>query len=399
MLQHCNKQTMQKLTCNGSESIYNLSGVCLDNYDETSYECRVEFTNATLVARYIEGAWLILVAILGIFGNLATLLSISFSAMRKSNGLHRKFKNVTIFILHLCLVDLIWCLFCALPASYESLMREWPFGKTACSLKVILSQMLVLTESFSVAFISLSRCLDLTKSNAWRKVTGHKFFLFVMLIFPMVIALPSMIPYFIPSMEVTFGWNCAIGRCGLIQVCMKDSCEFEVPRGLEFIGWYLITGILISILITGICYIVIWKKAMGSSNYLRKEDNVRMELQKRDQKMTRTILLLIATHCVCNIPMLICQCLFVYDVMSYNDERNVIIWLILLIVYLTQPALNFFIYAGSNEQYRLAYRDYWKYITFREDVVRPPNITKEETKKTSLHNSLIRIFVINNINK
>ena len=369
---------MQKLFCNGSENIYKLSTVCFDNYSEPSFECMAQLDNGILVARYIEGGWLILIALIGTFGNLATLLSISFSAMKKINGLDRKFKSITIFILHLCLVDLIWCIFCAGPLSYESLMKKWPFGKTCCVLKVILSQILALAEPFSVAFISLSRCLDLTKANAWRILTGHKVFLFVMLIVPLMIAVPTMMPYFIPSTQVTIGWNCAIGRCGLIQVCTKDTCE---PQGLKFIGWYLFTGILVSILIMGICYIIIWRKATISSNYLRKEDNVRLELEKRDLKMTRTILILVAIHCICNIPMLICQSLFVYDIMSFSDGRNALTWLLLLILYLTQPALNFFIYAGSNDQYRLAYRDFWRYITIRRDVILSTNTTKGNSSK------------------
>ena len=106
-----------------------------------------------------------------------------------------------------------------------------------------------------------------------------------------------------------------------------------------------------------------------------------MELEKRDMKMTRTILLLVATHCICNIPMLICQSLFFYDIMSFSDGRNTLTWLLLLILYLTQPALNFFIYAGSNDQYRLAYRDFWRYITIRRDVILLPNTTKGNSSK------------------
>ena len=106
-----------------------------------------------------------------------------------------------------------------------------------------------------------------------------------------------------------------------------------------------------------------------------------MEIEKRDLKMTRTILLLVAIHCICNIPMLICQSLFVYDIMSFSDGRNALTWLLLLILYLTQPALNFFIYAGSNDQYRLAYRDFWRYITIRRDVILSTNTTKGNSSK------------------
>ena len=347
------------ISCNSTSNAYLMSELCLDEPDSTSIEC-VSTSLEVSIVRYIEGTWLLIVAIIGAFGNFVTFLSIVYAARKRVHGLDHKFREITIFILHLCFVDFCWCIFCALPSSCELLIMKWPFGKQACALKVMADQIILLTESLSVASISVSRSFDLKNANLWRKCTHNNILLLVMLLLPLFTSLPALTPYFVTSMGIAIGWNCMTGKCDVIEACNVSECDGVIPAGGEFIGWYDISFVSVSLSVIIISYVLLRKEVISSANYLKKEGHVTIELHRRELKMTRTILFLISAHGLCNIPMLINQALNFYEV-----KINFYLWHLLMIIYVTQPALNFFIYAGSNEQYQLAYIDFWRYITFQ----------------------------------
>ena len=66
--------------------------------------------NSIDIIRKILGIWLILIGTVGFLGNLATLITIPYSAKQKRHGLDRNFNTTTIFILHLSCVDLLFYL-------------------------------------------------------------------------------------------------------------------------------------------------------------------------------------------------------------------------------------------------------------------------------------------------
>ena len=133
----------------------------------------------------------------------------------------------------------------------------------------------------------------------------------------------------------------------------------------EFFAWYIFLIVIICLITIIICYILLQRTAQRSSNYLKTMGNVTTELQKREMRMTRTIFLLILSHGICNIPLRFYEGLHFTEAIpeTYFSQD---IFYVLMIVYQTQFALNFFIYAGSNEQYRKTYLDYWKYLTYRD---------------------------------
>ena len=160
---------MEELSCNSTKNVYILSQMCINGSDTSTIECVRSDDVATMVLRYGHGGWLIIIAIVGILGNLTTLLSIPFAARRKLHGLDRNFNNTTIFILHLSFIELCWCLMGALPFSYQLLVQQWSFGTFLCKAYAIFMQTMYGTEALALAFISISRCLDLTQPVIWRK--------------------------------------------------------------------------------------------------------------------------------------------------------------------------------------------------------------------------------------
>ena len=149
--------------------MYLLSEICVNGSDTTSMECVLTSYDArTWILRYIVGTWLAVVSLVGIFGNLITLLSIPFAAKRKLHGLHRNFRSTAVFILHLSFIELCWCLMSALPMSYQLLGLQWKLGTVLCKATAMTLQVFSCTESVALAVISISRCLDTIKSITWR---------------------------------------------------------------------------------------------------------------------------------------------------------------------------------------------------------------------------------------
>merc|ERR1712227_303513 len=100
-----------------------------------------------------------------------------------------------------------------MPLSYELIAMKWPFGEIVCRLKVMLAITISLVEVQSIALVSISRYLDLTKSNIWKKLTNNKLGLPAILVTPWLFSAILLFLPWVPSMEVDFTWNCSAGGC------------------------------------------------------------------------------------------------------------------------------------------------------------------------------------------
>ena len=377
---------MDEYSCNSTRNIFLLSEICLDDSNISLMECVIHYDKTASALRYTSGIWLLLIAIFGIFGNLATLLSIPLAAKRKLYGLNRNFKTTTVFIMNLSCLDLCWCLFVALPSFYQQTMNGWPFGTILCKAYVIVFPIVSLTESMALGLIAISRCFELTKVEVWRRCTSKQPNLFLLLLIPWLLALPSAMPYFLSSSGVEAGWNCLLGACSAISTCTTTACNDDPiieKFSYKYMSWYFFIIPIMSVLIALAAYIIIWRKVRKSITYLKKTEMDTTELQKSDIKMTRTILLLILVHFICTVPALLIQTLyymkFIPDSRITQDILIISTWISDSII-----ALNFFIYAGSNEQYRNAYIYFWKYFPHECCRKNKVNVIKTTTEDSLL---------------
>ena len=373
---------MVEYKCNSTRNIYILSELCFDNQN-TGLECVAPYGKTELDLQYIHGSVYVLIGVISIIGNLVTVFSIPFAARNKLHGFDYKFREITLFILNLCFVDLCTSLMCILPTSIEDFSNNWPFGKTSCVLEVIIGLTMQLTAPLSIALISVSRYLDLAKSKLWGKWTHNNLTLFITLLLPWLLSSIAIIPYFVPSMKLEFGWDCIGRACGIILKCETDSCNDEYWIGLDLIEWYITTMLFISVAITTISYVLLWRRARDSAKCLKRGGIITNELLNREVKMTRTILLLLVIHGICNLPIAIFQ--IAASVLEFANiqkegfqEGFQILAYIFSLAYMAQFGLNFFICIGSNEQYQMAYVTFWRYITLQAKI---PHDEREKVHK------------------
>ena len=83
---HRRYSKMSKYQCNGTENKFWLSYICTNGSDTTGFECYNDYYTQSKTAYVIRkglGVWLVLIGILGAFGNFYTLLSIPFASKKK----------------------------------------------------------------------------------------------------------------------------------------------------------------------------------------------------------------------------------------------------------------------------------------------------------------------------
>ena len=356
-------------TCNSTNEIL-LSQLCTDRSKETpNAECVFPYDDRTLTFRNVAGAWMILIGILGTLGNSTTLISIPLAVNRKIFGLDENFRSTTIFILHLSFIDLVMSLFGILPLSFQLLTQRWDLGIISCKAYAIFVQIIGPIEASALATIAVTRCIGLINRNNWESFSRKKRNIVLLLITPWFLSFPTLLPYFVKSANVEVGWSCTFGICGTISSCQRstspESCYDESTWIDDFIPIYMLVLVLSSIIIITTCYIMINQSAKKSSEPLKKQEHLNKQLKRRDLKMLKTILLLILLHGLCNLPL---RGTTFYNFIFPESSLTLSTEYVLLMIYQSQYAMNFFIYAGSNEQYRKAYLYAWRYITLQKNV-------------------------------
>ena len=94
-----------------------------------------------------------------------------------------------------------------------------------------------------------------------------------------------------------------------------------------------------------------WRKVRKSTEDVKQLGNVfPRNLQDRQRKLTKVILFLVLSDVVCNSPEIL--------LLPFDIPPNLLYFSFIL--YNFQYAINVFIYAGSNSQYRKAYIYAWK---------------------------------------
>ena len=340
--------------CASSHALVVLGQMCINGSDISIEHCHFPLSNVSKAFRYGFGYTVYLIAVIGIMGNLTTLICIPYAVTKKMFRLNRNLNTTTIYIIYLSALELLWCLVVGFPCGYQSLVEIWPFGVASCKAYALLDQILPLADHAALALISISRCLDLTSKSAWGSFSEKTSNLIFILVLSWLPSMPFILLYIIPSVELDAGWNCAAMKCTLLPA-NPDTYQ----NGLNVINGLLWYEAALSVLFIGticISYIIIWRWARNETMYLKQSANNISHIRTREIKMTRTILSLIVFHGICSVPFLFYNELYLSsnNIITKNDATGAIYY-VLQALYNSQFCLNFVIYAGSNEQYRKAY--------------------------------------------
>ena len=91
--------------------------------------------------------------------------------------------------------------------------------------------------------------------------------------------------------------------------------------------------------------------------------------------MTRTILFLILMHICCNLPVVVYNIYYTIQLEIAEEQSFIAVlpfihsstfYYVMNILYGSQSAINFFIYAFTNEHYKTAYIEFWNHLVCKE---------------------------------
>ena len=343
------------ISCNVTDLNYEtLKEICTNGSDATGAECIKYDNKLPQIVRFVSGGWFFVISVLGIFGNLMTLVCIPFSARKKLYGFDKNFKVTTVFILFVSFVDFWRCLLYSLPYSLGLLTQKWFLGTFWCNLCTYVLVISEYLELVGLNLIGLTRYLGLRMSSRWLGWLDEGINSILVI---MVTSLPSIILVIPDLTGFSTGWVCEVGACDTIY----DKPTWDLIE-TGYFGFFTLTICLF--------YFLIWRRANNSSNLVQCIGNRKIsKLYSRNIRMTRTILFLIFVSIICHASLVLCRLIktFWEDRRGYQTTiGNTISYQILISIYETQFGFNFLMYAFTNEQYRNGYLAFWKYVTFQE---------------------------------
>jgi hypothetical protein len=143
---------MPKISCNAS-SIIEYSTICLG--DDPADDC---YPDKNLLNNIICAMFLTINILIGLAGNLLTLLSIPYAKYRKKFGFSHS-ETTSIYILNLAMWDFLFCALAAPSHVLHVIYHGWPFGETMCAMTAIIRYGITQAGWLALSLIAMSRCI------------------------------------------------------------------------------------------------------------------------------------------------------------------------------------------------------------------------------------------------
>ena len=332
------------------------TGVCSV---DSNVECVQDLDSENKRIRFIVGLLSLIITIIGVFGNSLTLLSVPFAIRREKFGFDRNIET-TIFILNLSCIDILYCLLCGLHLSTSFLCNTWMYSLQTCRAIYFVGNILAYNAATAMALVAMSRCLELTRNKIWMKLSRSKVNLCLMSVGTWIAGILGFSIQIEFDYHLSVGWNCELGVCG------------HVPWKLQSKFYFVSICVIISSI--AISYIIMWKKVQSSAKILVRSGNTNMDIEDRQRKLTRMILILVCSFTLCNIPM--------HLTFIFTFSRD--FFYLSVVLYSSQYGINFIIYHLSNPEYRNASTYYLRYIASKFSKTLPDNIIQQTNNGTDI---------------
>ena len=303
----------------------------------------------------LAGVCGIITFIIGVLGNVLTLAAIPYAKWKHRHDFHLTFYKTDIWILHLSLCDLLWCIFC-LPygffiPSFRWEYPQYPGSDTYCKVSIIIGYLTMTTDWLLLAFIAITRVIQIKMPHQWSKVCQGKLNILLLLSSPWILGFLILMPVFIDP-ATDFGYHCIIGKCTIIPTGKAPLTAFKNYPWLKNI-LPMTLSFLVPFIIIAFCYFAIWiqikrindaKKAIGG---LAGDEG----LNETQIKFIWTIFIVCIFYFVCAGAMTYARFMRLFK----KDSPFVVF--VTSTAFLVQFCVNFFVYFYRSKAYRKAYWD------------------------------------------
>ncbi|XP_015599595.1 protein trapped in endoderm-1-like [Cephus cinctus] len=282
----------------------------------------------------IAAACAIVFSIVGVLGNLATVVALLRYARLRRHA-------TTAFVISLCFSDLIFCAI-NLPLTASRYLNEaWILGETLCRIFPLFFYGNVAVSLLSMVAITINRYVLISKSAECYARLYTIRGIILMLIAIWTFSFSLLIP---PLLGVwgTLGLDRTTFSCTILK---KDG---KSPKKFLFVLAFIVPCMVI--IVSYLC--IYWRvrksrknlEAHGNGN--RRRDGFH---RREDSRVTRLMLTIFLCFLLCFMPLML--------VNVVDDKMQIpILHIISSILAWASSVINPFIYAGTNKFYREAYK-------------------------------------------
>ena len=284
------------------------------------------------------------VSILGVIGNAVTLFAFRYAKDKKKFRFHRSWKNITVFIWNLALIDLLSSMNMTVLYTqflfYPTSINNW----TLCVTEITLRDIFVLINAASIACIAVVTMVGVTKNNWWTNFCDRSSKVNGLIIFLWITGFAVYIPKLIKISDILHNTDSEkIFDCGTFFFDENVSNETLYSE-------FLLHSVVIVLIIFSYGVITVYATNINSN-----VDATREGVHLRDNTTSKLVFLICTVYIVQCTPYMICRLFF-----SESLRRGFFIQFpplqkIVYSIYYTQFLPNIIIYVTRNESYRNAY--------------------------------------------
>ena len=286
----------------------------------------------------------LIIVIIGVIGNLLTLIAFLFAKKRKRHDFHKSWMSNYVFIWNLAAIDLLGSLnmtIIYIQFVFDPLAINHPF---LCILQITIRDILVLAEGCGIASIAVVRMLGITKSIAWLNFCDKKSNVIIVLLMPWC-----------------FGALLYVRKILLIKDALIDVSEDSLDCGIffyqlnssEFTLYFEFCAHVAAFIIIFACSIRIILYVKATSKRIESKTFV----SKKESNTTIIIFGVCFVYMIQCIPYMLVRGIFVDSMRNGFFIQFALPFRICYILYYTQFALNIFIYTIGKKEFRNAYND------------------------------------------
>ncbi|XP_071442866.1 protein trapped in endoderm-1-like [Hetaerina americana] len=306
-------------------------------------------------ATLFAAAAALLFIVVGVTGNLITALALLRCSKLRSHA-------TTAFVISLCFSDLLFCA-TNLPLTASRYINEaWVLGDTLCKLFPFFFYGNVAVSLMNMVAITINRYILIACHSFYDKLYTGKY-ITLMLIFAWLFSFSMMVPP-LAGYWGQFGLHPPTFSCTILK---KNG---HSPKKFLFVfGFFLPCAVII---MSYTC--IYWKVRRSRLNLQSYSANgltaySQQQCQRReDIRLTRMMTIIFCCFLLCFLPLMLVN--VVDDEVKYPTIHvlaSILAW--------ASSVVNPFIYAGSNRQYRAAYRKLFcgppKLITVHKNSATP----------------------------
>ena len=302
----------------------------------------------------IVGALSIIISVVGIIGNLLTIVSFYYAKHKRRYRFYENWQTSNIYIVNLAIIDFGFCVCIQIQAfsaisfiSYENGHRTYDDPDSLwCTFSTHLQLFFGCLDSSAIGLISLTRAIAVTNNKRWEIFCEKKRNVWIVILFPWIL---STILY-IPAFQVRLSRDLETGYC--------------YPKLEELTTWYVKTirlvvhGVMAITIIMSYSYIFFYiskhTRASKRSSLMLKNENSKL-VHSRNIQIAKTMAIVSFSSIFLLIPWCVVQILHVIN--NIDPEAYTVWHVVTYAILILQYSVNIFIYVWRKDEYRRALTD------------------------------------------